>query len=56
MHGKLMEVDGRSCGCTKFDGSLWKVPQPHRNLMESLTDARRDDGRSRGCTKVDGSG
>ena len=50
MHGKLMKFDGRYCGCTKVDGSLWKVSQPHRKLMEGLVDTREVDGRSRGCT------
>ena len=48
MHEKLMEFDGMCCGCTKVDGSLWKVPQPHRKLMESLADARKVDGMSHG--------
>ena len=51
MHGKLMEVDGRCCGCTKVDGSLRKVPQPHTKLMEGLADARKVDGE---LTEVDG--
>ena len=51
MHGKLMEVDGRCYRCTKVDGSLQKVPQLHRNLMESLTDTRKVGGRSHECTK-----
>ena len=52
MHGKLMEADGKCCGCTTVDGSLRKVPQLHRNLMESLTDARKVDGRYHGCTEI----
>ena len=51
LHVKLMEVDRRCCGCTKVDGGLRKVPQPHRKLMEGLADARKVDGRSRGCTE-----
>ena len=51
MQGKLIEVDGKCCGWTKVDGSLQKFPQPHRNLMDGLMDARKVDGRSRGCTE-----
>ena len=49
-HGKLIEVDRRCSGCTKVDGSLWKVPRPHRKLMEGLADIQKVDGWNLGCT------